>query len=87
MFDKIISNYIDKLSKKDIEKFANDQNVILNQQEVDLIYTNIKSNWYTLIHGNPNHIFKELKENINSNAYNSIIKLYLEYKEKYKNYL
>ncbi len=86
MIEKFIINYIDKLSTQDITDFATKYNIILNKNEIDFIYNNIKKNWRELIYGNPTPIFIELKK-ISPSNYKKIEELYFEFKDKYKNYL
>lgn len=87
MKDKLIKNYINKITKKDIVLFAEKNNIILSNQELDYIYNLIKNNYKEIISENPNNIFKELKNNVNSNNYNKIIKLFFIYKDKYQSFL
>lgn len=86
MIEKFIINYIDKLTKEDITSFGLKYDIILNNQETDFIYSNIKKNWRELIYGNPAPIFLELKK-ISPSNYHKIEELYFEFKDKYKNYL
>lgn len=83
----IIKHFINKLTLKDITNYCKNQNINLNDKELDYIYKIIKTNWYTIIYKNPIQIFKKLKENINPNEYIKIEKLFIESKNKYKNYL
>lgn len=87
MKDKLIKNYIDKLSIEDLEKFANSKSILLTNSELNYVYSTIKDNWETIIYGNPTNIFNEAKENLNTHSYNKIIDLYNLYKIKYQNFL
>lgn len=87
MKDKLIKNYIDNLTIDKIESFANSKDILLTKSELNYIFKIIKENWETLIYGNPNNIFNEVKNNINSNSYNKIIELYNYYKIRYKDLL
>lgn len=86
MIEKFIINYVEKLRKEDITDFALKYNINLNNTEIDFIYINIKKNWRELIYGNPTPIFNELKKISHSN-YQKIEELYIEFKNKYQNYL
>ena len=73
MKDKLIKNYINNLKIKDIKDFALKNDILNNYQE--------------LIYGNPNAIFKNIKDKINDDSYHKIIKLYFLYKNKYQHLL
>ena len=87
MIKKMIENYIKNLTKKHINEFATKNNIFLNNNELNLIYKQIKENWYTIIYKDPTPIFQNIKENINTDTYQKIITLYYSFYEKYKNYL
>ncbi len=87
MIKKMIENYIKNLTINDINEFATKNNISLNNNELNLIYKQIKENWYTIIYKDPTPIFQNIKENINTDTYQKIITLYYSFYEKYKNYL
>ncbi len=87
MFQKIIEKNINKLEVNDVDKFAREENIILNKLELDIIFYYIKNEWKTLIYGDSNNIFRDLKTKLSNDNYNKITKLFAFYKEKYKNYL
>lgn len=84
---KFLENYIRKIEMNDIKTFALKNGAYLNDKELTLIYKYVKNDWETIIFGNPNHIFKDLKENLNTENYKIIIQLFNFYKEKFQNYL
>ncbi len=87
MKNRIIKNYINNLTHNDIDKFAIKNNILLNKKERDYIYNIIKNNYTDLLYGNENIIFKNLKNNINNQNYQKIVKLFFIYKEKYHHLL
>ena len=87
MIEKLIEKYVSKIDKKDIIKFAEENNVTLNQNEVDLIYDNIKLHWKQIIFNDHNIVLEKIKNKISSSTYRKIEELIVLYKEKYKNYL
>ena len=87
MKEKIIKNYIDSLSINDINKFAINHNIILNQKEQNYLYHIIKNHWHTIIFGNPHNVLNDLRKNFNSQKYQQIYQLYQTYKNKYSHYL
>ena len=63
MINRLIEQYVNRMTKNDIIVFANKNGIELNEGEVKIIYNHIKKNWKT------------------------IVNLYINFKEKYKNYL
>jgi hypothetical protein len=78
----LINEYVKRLTKDDIVKFAKSQGIILENEEVDTIYTYIKKYYKTFIYGNPRPILDELKSKVKPITYNKIETLYKEFKDK-----
>ena len=87
MQEFLIKNYISRLTLKDIDEFAKKHGIELNDQELKLIEQHIRKDWRTIIYGNPRPILDNLKNKLKNNEYQKIENLYIEFKEKYKNYL
>ncbi len=87
MSEFLIKNYVSKLTLSEIDNFSKKQGLSLSQDELNLIYDYIKNDWHTIIYGNPRPILDSLKGKLDDFSYNKIEKLYVEFKEKYKNYL
>lgn len=87
MNEFLIKNYISKLTLNDIKTFAIKNGIELNEEELKIIEKYIRNDWRTIIYGNPRPILNELKEKLNQIEYQKIENLYVEFKEKYKNYL
>lgn len=87
MKDKLIKNYINNLKIKDIKDFALKNDILINDNEADYLFNIVKNNYQELIYGNPNTIFKNIKDKINDDSYQKIIKLYFLYKNKYQHLL
>ncbi len=85
--DKLIKEYIDKITISDINKFAIKNNINLDNNELNLIYKYIKNDWKTIIYGNYNIILNDLKNKIDINKYNKIENLFYKFKSKYQNLL
>lgn len=84
---KLLEYYINKLSINDIKNFAVKNNANLSNDELNIIYKYVKNDWETIIFGNPNQIFSDLKENLTAKNYQITMNLFNEYKDKFKNYL
>lgn len=82
---QLIKKYIEKLTINDLEKFATNNNIILNNQELETIYSFIKENWETII--TDYETITYLKNKINNDAYSKLKELLLKYKNKYQSFL
>ena len=78
-----ISEYIKRITKDDINKFALNKGISLTKDELDIIYNCVKKEYKTVIHGNPKVILDELKTKVRPLTYNKIENLY----EQFKGYL
>lgn len=78
----LINEYVRRLTKEDIVNFAKSQGIILEEQELNTIYTYVKKYYKTFIYGNPRPILDELKSKVKPMTYNKIETLYLQFKDK-----
>ena len=85
--EQVIKKYIDKININDINRFANNNNISLNNDELNLIYKYVKNDWKTIIYGNYNSILNDLKSKISIDKYNKIEQLFYKFKSKYQNLL
>ncbi len=79
----IISNYINKITKEDIKKYALKQNITLTEHELDIIYYHIKNN-YLIFLKDPFTILNQIKKEVRTEVYNHIITLYNKYQNTIK---
>lgn len=87
MNEFLIKSYISRLKLDDINEFAKKHGIELNEEELKLIEQHIRKDWHTIIYGNPRPILDNLKAKLKNNEYQKIENLYIEFKNKYKNYL
>ncbi len=80
-----ILNYIKKLTKNDIVNFANKQNISLRDDEIDVIYSYIKTRYSDFFAGREKELLLEIKEQVSSSTYLKILEYYQLYLEKVKN--
>ncbi|MBE6149412.1 MAG: DUF2624 family protein [Firmicutes bacterium] len=85
MKEKLINEYINRLTINDINAFAIKNGVSLNEEELNIIYNHVKNNWRTIVFGNPREILNDLKNKINPFSYQKIESLYVYFKNKYNN--
>jgi len=78
----LISEYVNRLKKDDITNFALRQGIVLENDEVDIIYDYIKRDYKTFIYGNPRPILDEIKTKVRPLTYNKIENLYQQFKNK-----
>ncbi len=80
MYENIIKNYVDKLTKEDIINYSKKEDIFLNDNEINVIYDEIKNKWKQLYNGNT-RVITDLENKINNKAYNKLINLYNTYKK------
>ncbi len=82
MYDFLIKEFIDHLTKEDIKHLAKTNGIILNNKEINIIYPLLKKNWRTFYYGNPKKLLEQLKEEINIETFNKLETLYVQLKNK-----
>ena len=85
--DSLIKQYVNKMTINNINDFAVKHNINLCENELNLLLNIVKNNYQEILNGKDEIVKKKLKENLAEENYQRIIKLYNEYKEKYKGYL
>lgn len=86
MVKKLIENYVYNMKEMDVKNFALKNGIILNDDEVIYVLNMIKKNYRTIIYGNPEPIFSDLKNKFPLETVNKVEKLYIEFKSKYETY-
>ncbi len=84
MNDLLLEKYVNKLTKDHIINYAKNNEIIVSNNEVDIIYDYIKKYWRKFYYENPKDLFDELKSKLSPNTYNKLIQIYTEAKEKIK---
>ena len=87
MYELIIKNYINNLSKDDIVYFALKNNICLNDLELDYVYKTIKKNYKVLLSDNYQTIFNDGKKYLTRENYEKICNLFLDYRNKFQHFL
>ena len=83
----LISRYMDKLTKDDVNNFATKKNINLNEEELDFSYNFVKKNWDKIL-SNPNLLHLErYKDKFSEENYKKINELFKEYYLKYHTFL
>lgn len=79
---QLIKNYISRMTKDDIVKFTQKNDIFLSEQELDFTYRFIKKN-YEALYANPNVDLSKYKNNFSEENYTKMMKLIAEYKSRY----
>ena len=77
----LIKNYIRKLKKEDIINYLNKESIKANDNEINLIYSEIINNYEKIDMINFDEYILKFKNKLNDNLYNKIIEKYNEYKK------
>ena len=80
MNKNLIINYIQKITKEDIQKYISKENIQHTKEEIDLIYKSIKNDYNEILNNFHNYITKQ-KNKLNPILYNKIIENYNKYKK------
>ena len=82
----LIKNYLNKLTKEKLDKFARSKDIFLSDSELEYLLYIAHNNAEDMLKNDEKYI-NLLKENLSINNYNKIIELYKYYKNRYKGYL
>lgn len=87
MIENLIKEHIDKLTTFDVDRFAKENSIFLNSEELNNVYDIVKRNWKELVYGDSNSIFESNRSKVNSNNYDKIKELFDLFKKKYQRFL
>ena len=79
---ELVKKYINKLSIRDLEKFARMNNINYTKDELIVVYNFILNNYNELLDENIN-VFLKIRDKISPELYKKLLNLYVEYKQKY----
>ena len=82
IYKEIIRRYISNMRPTDIKNYANNQRIIITDQETLIFFNFIKKYWEDILNDNTN-VFSILKKQIRPDLYNKALELYKENKKKY----
>ncbi|MEG2322154.1 MAG: hypothetical protein RSB71_01515 [Bacilli bacterium] len=83
MKERLISEYVNRLTLNDVNTFALNNGIGLDNNELNLIYNYIKTDWHTIVYGNPRFILDDLKSKLDYTSYQKIESLYVYFKNRY----
>lgn len=82
---KLILDYIKLISKEDIKKFADKNNITLSSKEINNIFILLQNK--NILDYSDDAYLELINNNIESHNTKKVYKLLMEYKKKYQNYL
>ena len=80
MKKELIINYIEKLTKEDIQKYISKEKIQHTKEEINIIYNSIKNDYNEILNDFTSYI-KEFKNKLNDELYTKIIEKYNQYKK------
>ena len=86
MKERLINEYVNRMTLDDVNKFALQNGINLKDDELRLIFTYIKNDWRTICFGNPRGILDDLKNKLDCNSYSKIESLYTFFRNRYSNF-
>lgn len=82
MREKMIQQYIDKMTIDNVYEFANKNGVSLETNEAKVIFHYVKNDWQTILYGNPNDILDKVKAEVSPNTYKKVVDIFNYYRNK-----
>jgi len=83
---QLIKNFVNRLTIGEVDSFLKKNNINLSEAELDFTFRFVKKN-YEALFVNPNIDLSRYKDKYSEENYSKLMKLVLEYKNKYANYL
>lgn len=81
MNKNIIKKYADNITKEDILKFVQSENVSINNNELNTIYYIIKNKQDEILNGDFYNLIDNYKQDFNPLLFNKLIEKYEKYKK------
>ena len=82
----MITEYINKLKKEDINNYAQKQGIKLDNEELDLVYNYINTNYKNIIYYTIEKTLSEIKYKVKPLTYTKIEELITKYKNIIDNF-
>lgn len=76
----MIIKYIKNLDKDVVKEYLDNNNIKLNEEEFDFLFNIVKEKYNDIFEENI-YLFKLIRDTINEDAYNKLIKLFNQYKK------
>lgn len=79
---QLVKNYVSKMTKEDVDKFARKHDIYLCEEEIDFLYRFVKKN-YEALYVNPYIDLSKYKNHFTDENYEKIMRVVTEYRAKY----
>lgn len=83
MKERLIEQYVNRMTTDDVKSFALKNGINLSDEEINFLYNKAKNNWKTIVFGNPRGLLDEIKEILDRETYQKIENLYVFFKNRY----
>lgn len=78
----LIKNYISKLTVKDVIGLCKKKGIKVSEIDAEILLNTAKEHWMDFYEKDPSSTLLYLKDKLDTNTYNKLLKVYLEYKNK-----
>lgn len=83
----LVERFMNTLSKEQVNSFALSKNVHFNEDELDFTYNFVKKNWRSIV-SNPTLLnLERYQDKYTPENFSKIKQVFLEYSQKYQNFL
>ena len=83
MKKELVIKYINNLDEDEVKDFLINNNINLNNEEFEFLFNIVKEKYNDIFDENI-YLFKLIRDTINEDAYNKLIKLFNQYKKLLK---
>ena len=83
----LIREYVNRLRKEDVNNYALKQNIVLDNSEIDFIYSYIKNNYRKILSRDISLSLEEVKPKLRDSTYNKLVILIYNNRDKINSFI
>lgn len=83
----LIREYVNRLRKEDVNNYALKQNIVLDNSEIDFIYSYIKNNYRKILNRDISLSLEEVKPKLKDSTYNKLVILIYNNRDKINSFI
>lgn len=83
----LIREYVNRLRKEDVNNYALKQNIVLDNSEIDFIYSYIKNNYRKVLSRDISLSLEEVKPKLRDSTYNKLVILIYNNRDKINSFI
>ena len=83
----LIREYVNRLRKEDVNNYALKQNIVLDNSEIDFIYSYIKNNYRKILSRDISLSLEEVKPKLKDSNYNKLVILIYNNRDKINSFI